>query len=45
MVNGSGDPTRLGLLNTGSTTDPTRTRAIAKAVCSAVVGGAPMLVQ
>jgi hypothetical protein len=46
MVNGyPGDLTRPGLLNTGSPTDPTRTRAIAKAVCSAVVGSAPMLVQ
>jgi hypothetical protein len=44
MVNGSGDPTRPGLLNTG-TNDPTRTKAIAKGVCSAVVGSATMLVQ
>jgi hypothetical protein len=46
MVNGyPGDPTRPGLLSTGTTNDATRTKAIAKGVCSAVVGGAPMLVQ
>lgn len=39
---------RAGLLNTlppGQANDQQRTRAIAKAVCAAVVGGAPMLVQ
>jgi hypothetical protein len=47
MVNGyPGDPTRVGLLNSaGVTNDQVRTRAIAKAVCSSVVGSAPMLVQ
>jgi hypothetical protein len=47
MVNGSGsDPTRPGLLNSaGVTNDQVRTRAIAKAVCSSVVGSAPMLVE
>jgi hypothetical protein len=47
MVNGySGDATRPGLLNSaGVTNDQVRTRAIAKAVCSSVVGSAPMLVQ
>jgi hypothetical protein len=54
MVNGyPDDPTlpgvvRAGLLNTlppGQTNDEQRTRAIAKAVCATVVGGAPMLVQ
>jgi hypothetical protein len=33
------------LLNTGTTNDAARTRNIAKAVCSAVVGSAAMLVQ
>src|SRR6185503_1748988 len=54
LVNGyPDDPTRsgvvrAGLLNElppGEPTDERRTRAIAKAVCAAVVGGAPMLVQ
>jgi hypothetical protein len=46
MINGySGDPSRLGLLNTGTTNDATRTKAIAKAVCSSIVGSAAMLVQ
>jgi hypothetical protein len=47
MVNGyPGDPTRLGLLNSaGVVNDPIRTRAIAKAVCSSIVGSAPMLVE
>jgi len=47
MVNGyPGDPTRLGLLNSaGVVNDQVRTRAIAKAVCSSVVGSAPMLVE
>ena len=47
MVNGyPGDPTRPGLLNsTGVVNDQVRTRAIAKAVCSSIVGGAPMLVE
>jgi hypothetical protein len=46
MINGyAGDPTRPGLLNTGTTNDATRTKAIAKAVCSSIVGGAAMLVQ
>jgi hypothetical protein len=54
MVHGyPDDPTlsgvvRAGLLNSlppGETNDQTRTRSIAKAVCAAVVGGAPMLVQ
>jgi hypothetical protein len=54
MVNGyPDDPTlsgvvRAGLLNSlppGQANDEQRTRAIAKAVCASVVGGAPMLVQ
>jgi hypothetical protein len=54
LVNGyPDDPTlsgvvRAGLLNTlppGQVNDEQRTRAIAKAVCAAAVGGAPMLVQ
>jgi hypothetical protein len=52
LVNGyPDDPTlsgvvRAGLLNSpGQTNDEQRTRAIAKAVCASVVGGAPMLVQ
>jgi len=47
MINGyAGDPTRPGLLNsTGVTNDATRTKAIAKAVCSSIVGSAAMLVQ
>lgn len=47
MINGyPGDPTRLGLLNsTGVTNNATRTRAISKAVCAAIIGSAPMLVQ
>jgi hypothetical protein len=46
MVNGyPADVTRPGLLNTGTTSDSTRTKAIAKGVCSAVVGSAAMLVQ
>jgi hypothetical protein len=46
MINGiPGDPSRPGLLATGTTNDATRTRNIAKAVCSAVVGSAAMLVQ
>jgi hypothetical protein len=46
MVNGyTGDPTRPGLLHTGVTNDATRTRAIAKGVCSSIVGSAAMLVQ
>jgi hypothetical protein len=47
MINGySGDSTRPGLLNsTGVTNDATRTKAIAKAVCSSIVGSAAMLVQ
>jgi hypothetical protein len=46
MINGiPGDPSRPGLLNTGTTNDAARTRNIAKAVCSAVVGSAAMLVQ
>ena len=40
------DPARPGLLNQpGVTNDAARTRAIAKAVCSAVVGSAAMLIQ
>jgi hypothetical protein len=48
LVHGAGDPARPGLLNlTGPdiTNDAARTRNIAKAVCSAVVGSAAMLVQ
>jgi hypothetical protein len=47
LVNGiPGDPTRPGLLNTaGVTNDAARTRNIAKAVCSAVIGSAAMLVN
>jgi hypothetical protein len=54
LVNGyPDDPTlsgvvRAGLLNSlppGQVNDEQRTRAIAKAVCAAAVGGAPMLVQ
>lgn len=47
LVNGiPGDATRPGLLNTaGVTNDAARTRNIAKAVCSAVVGSAAMLVN
>jgi hypothetical protein len=47
MVNGyPGDATRPGLLNSaGVVNDQVRTRAIAKAVCSSIVGSAPMLVQ
>jgi hypothetical protein len=47
MVNGyPGDPTRPGLLNSaGVVNDQVRTRAIAKAVCSSMVGSAPMLVE
>jgi hypothetical protein len=47
MINGyPGDSTRPGLLNSvGVTNDPTRTRAISKAVCAAIIGSAPMLVQ
>ena len=47
MINGySGDPTRPGLLNSaGVTNNAMRTRAIAKAVCSSIVGSAAMLVQ
>ena len=45
MINGiPGDATRPGLKNTGANTAP-RTQAIAKAVCSAVIGSAAMLVQ
>jgi len=42
------DPARPGLLNAlpaGEANDAARTRNIAKAVCSAVVGSAAMLVQ
>jgi hypothetical protein len=48
MINGRtpADPTRPGLLNTaGVTNDAQRTRNIAKAVCSAVIGSAAMLVH
>jgi hypothetical protein len=52
MINGYPDdpmltgPVRAGLLNSaGAANDATRTRAIAKAVCSAIIGSAPMLVQ
>jgi hypothetical protein len=47
LVNGiPGDATRPGLLNTaGVTNDAARTRNIAKAVCSAVIGSAAMLVN
>jgi hypothetical protein len=47
LVNGKpGDVTRPGLLNTaGVVNDPARTRNIAKAVCSAVIGSAAMLVN
>jgi hypothetical protein len=47
LVNGiPGDATRTGLLNSpGVTNDAARTRNIAKAVCSAVVGSAAMLVN
>jgi hypothetical protein len=45
MVNGGGAANRPGLLNTSADTSATRTQAIAKAVCSAVVGSAAMLVQ
>jgi hypothetical protein len=48
MINGRvpADPTRPGLLNTaGVTNDDARTRNIAKAVCSAVIGSAAMLVH
>ena len=47
LVNGiPGDSTRPGLLNTaGVTNDAARTRNIAKAVCSAVIGSAAMLVN
>ena len=46
MINGRpGDPSRPGLLATGTTNDAARTRNIAKAVCSAVIGSAAMLVQ
>jgi hypothetical protein len=45
MINGiPGDPSRPGLRNRG-TDDATRTRTIAKSVCSAVLGSATMLVQ
>jgi len=45
LINGiPTDPTRPGLANTGSDT-PQRTEDIGKAVCSAVLGGAAMLVQ
>jgi hypothetical protein len=45
MINGiPGDATRPGLRNTGGT-NATRTQAIAKAACSAVIGSAAMLVQ
>jgi hypothetical protein len=47
MIDGiPGDATRPGLLNSpGATNDAARTRNIAKAVCSAVIGSAAMLVQ
>jgi hypothetical protein len=46
MINGiPGDATRPGLLNTGTVNDAARTRNIAKAVCSTVIGSAAMLVQ
>jgi hypothetical protein len=46
IVNGiPGDATRPGLLNSSSDTSPARTRNIAKAVCSAVIGSAAMLVN
>jgi hypothetical protein len=46
MVNGiPGDSTRPGLLSTSSDTSAARTRNVAKAVCSAVIGSAAMLVQ
>jgi hypothetical protein len=46
MVNGiPGDSTRPGLLSTSSDNSTVRTRAISKAVCAAVIGGAAMLVQ
>jgi hypothetical protein len=47
LVNGiPGDATRPGLLSSpGVTNDAARTRNIAKAVCSAVVGSAAMLVN
>ena len=45
MINGiPGDASRPGLKNTGANT-ATRTQAIAKATCSAVIGSAAMLVQ
>jgi hypothetical protein len=45
LVNGiPGDATRPGLANTGAN-DAQRTEDIGKAVCSAVLGGAAMLVQ
>src|SRR5690606_11596704 len=45
MINGiPGDPSRPGLRNRG-TNDATRTKTIAKSVCSAVLGSAAMLVQ
>ena len=48
MINGRtpADPTRPGLLNTaGVTNNADRTQNIAKAVCSAVIGSAAMLVH
>ncbi|RPI58942.1 MAG: LamG domain-containing protein, partial [Lysobacterales bacterium] len=49
LVNGHpSDPARPGLLNAlppGEANDATRTRNIAKVVCTSVVGGAAMLVQ
>ena len=46
MINGiPGDVTRPGLLATSTTNDAARTRNIAKAVCSAVIGSAAMLVH
>jgi concanavalin A-like lectin/glucanase superfamily protein len=44
MVNGGGAANRPGLKNTGADT-AARTVAISKAVCSAVIGSAAMLVQ
>jgi hypothetical protein len=46
LINGiPGDPSRPGLANTGANDDAQRTEDIGKAVCSAVLGGAAMLVQ
>jgi hypothetical protein len=46
LVNGiPGDATRPGLLTSSTDTSPARTRNIAKAVCSAVIGSAAMLIN